>query len=167
MVSASTVLEPYTERKPLVVVLLTAGLLFVEGVLISYQWFLKNANASGMGLSTIETAVYVFGSFLVEPILLFGVVYYVGSRFDRRIPLVKLLPGLAGAVVVGSVLGQLVGGTIWFPPLHLTNVGIRVDPVTLLNWRDTLGPLVRDLLTVVAALGLASSRHPGQDQTDS
>ena len=163
MSTLSTVSESYTERESQLVVMLTAGILFLEGLVITYQLHLKEVYEDTFSLSTFEWAIRIYGPILVEPVLLFGTLYYVGSRFDRPIPLLRLLPGLAVAVIIGGILGQYVGG----PPTPLRGgigVGIPADPTDHLYLQPVWEPLLRDMLTAVAALGFAQTRGADTDK---
>ncbi|QLG27723.1 hypothetical protein HUG10_09230 [Halorarum halophilum] len=113
MTLSSSILEPYREWEPRLVVVLTALLLFLDGIVTLYHTFLARKLSHWIELSVVERVAFIPSTFIVEPVLLFVALYYVSRRFDQQVPLVKLLPGLVVAVVVGSLLGDVVGVRIW------------------------------------------------------
>ncbi|WP_137286668.1 hypothetical protein [Halorussus salinisoli] len=160
MVPRSPVLDPYTGSESRLVVALTTAILFLGGLVTAYRAVLRDAIST---LSSVEWVVFTVGPFLVEPILLFGVLYYVGSRRDVTVSLVGLLPGLVVAVAVGTLLGQYLGVRLWESSAFLNEVPVVQawgklfipDPRVLAYWRILVEPLARDFLTAVAALALA------------
>jgi len=91
---------------------------------------------------------YTFGSVLLEPILLFVTLYYIGIRFERQVPLVNFLAGLVVAVAIGRILELSVGTEHWIPPAHfsaVSNVGVPVALLGVLYWRMRLEPSLRGL----------------------
>lgn len=143
-------------------VVLAAVLTFVHGVVLALRFFLRDRNAQGVGLSAVEWIAYTLGPFLISPVLLFGVLYYVGTSADELPPVSGLLPGLLIAVTVGGVLGQFVGGQLlatgWTPVAQARiDVLIAPDPRSLPYWRDLVEPPVQAVLTAVAAIALAGS----------
>ncbi len=153
----SDLLEPYTRPGAGVIVTLTALVLFLGGLATAYRDHLQAVNQATIGLSPVETVAFATVSFLVEPVLLFAVLYAVASRVDHP-PLTSLLPGLAVAVFLGTYAGQLIGANIWTLRRGFAAVigtGLIAEPGILLVFNDVVELLVRDLLTAVAALGVA------------
>ena len=153
-------LSPETELR--LVVTLTAVFASVHGVVLALTFALREKNAQALGLSGAETVLYVLGPFLVEPVVLFVVIYYVGSHCDRLPSLPGLVPWLIGAVVVGSVSGQFAGEALfvtgWTPVAKADLASLPIlDSRVLPYWRDLAEPPVRALLTALAALALARS----------
>lgn len=164
MVPRSTVLDSDSAPELLFVVALTTGILFLGGLTTVYQSVLRENLQNTFTLSPVEWAVFSFGAFLLEPVLLFGALYYVGFRSDGTVPLTTFLPGLGVAAVVGTLFGQYVGIQVWGSAVYSLNDvpftqargGLFVlEPPILGFWRVLVEPLVRDFLTAVAALGLA------------
>ena len=150
-----------TDSDSLQVIGLTTAILFLAGLTTTYQSALRDTLHSTTTLSPIEWVVFTTGPFLVEPVLLFGALYYVGSRRDIS-PLIALAPGLVGAVVVGTLLGQHVGVQLFsifsvndIPLLQARGHLLDPDPRVLAFWRILVEPLARDFLTAIAALALA------------
>jgi len=146
---------------------LTFVLAAADGVVLALRFLLRERNAQGLGLSAAEWVTYTVGPALVEPALLFGVLYYASARCEQLPPLFRLLPGLAAAVVVGGGVGQLLGAwlfpTGWTPVARVGTGAVFVADLRALPvWRDLLEPFLRSLLTAVAAVGVAQSRL-GQD----
>lgn len=163
MSSASALLDSYRERDQLFVLVLTAAIMFLDGLALVYRWFLREVNYQQMGLSPVNEFAYVFGPILFEPVLLFGALYYTARRIDGELPVWTLIPGLAVAVVLGGLAGQFTGIDTWPAATPLTfaqgyDLLLLHHPQALLYWQDFLGPLVRALLTAIAALGLAQAR---------
>ena len=78
--------------------------------------------------------------------------------------LVLFWVALGIAVIAGSLLGFFLSGQIWGVTVYSADgASVRVawssllalDPLTIGYWRLLVEPLLRDFLTVVAALGLA------------
>lgn len=106
--------------------------------------------------------ILLLGPLLIEPVLLFATLYFVGSRDTFSVPLVSLIPGLIGAIVVGNLLGQYVGSVLLpgadVPLAWVVNHLFVFELGTIPFWRNLLEPLVRALLTAVAALAFARNR---------
>jgi len=158
--SRSTALSAGSES--LLVVALTTGILFLEGLATAYQSALRDALHDTGALSLIDWVAFTIGPLLVEPVLLFGALYYVGSRRDLSTSLLALTPALVGAVVVGTLLGQHVGMQSFslhsvndIPLLQARGHLLDPDPRVLAYWRILVEPLARNLLTALAALALA------------
>lgn len=148
----------------LLVLALSTGILFVGGLISTYQSVLQAVLSHTLTLSPIEWAIYTVGAFLVEPVLLFAALYYVGSRSEITTSPSTLLAGLGVAVVVGTLLGQFIGVRVWMGAMSSTSdvpltrawVGLFVpDPRALGYWRILVEPLVHDYLTAIAAFGLS------------
>lgn len=165
MTSQSSLLKSGWDSDLLWIFVTTAGLLFLGGLMSAYQAVLRGVYQNTLTLSSVEWVVFTFGAFLVEPILLFGVLYYVGTHTETTAHPITLLAVLSIAVVTGSVLGQYAGIEVWGSsaffeadvPLVAVWSGLFVPELPSLSyWYALVEPLVRDLLTAVAALGLAS-----------
>lgn len=162
MVQPSILRDRYASKETRVLMTLTAGVTFLHGLAIALRFFLREKNTQSLGLSGVEMVAYSIGPLLVDPILLFGVLYYVGTRYEGLPSLPILLPGLLGAVLVGTFLGQFVGEeffTSGFTPLAKTNYAplFAPDLAVLSYWRDLVEPPLRSLLTALAAVALAKS----------
>jgi hypothetical protein len=159
----------YRYRESQVILALTAGLLFLEGLLIRYRLAVEEVYRNTFALSPIQFVVFIFGPFLVATVLLFAVLYVVGSRVEQRPALSALLPGLAVAVVFGSLVGQRFS-PVGHPPAYLYELFLHpflLERMNLYLWRLLVEGLVIDLLTVVAALGLARLNHErAKDEND-
>lgn len=166
MVPKATVLKRYAEPTPLLVLALTAGILFLEGLALAYQSHLRDVLDQTGSLAVLEWTAFILGPFLVAPVLLFGVLYAVRSRRQHTLSLTALLPGLVVAVLVGSLSGQYYGHSVWPSlgtklsllvvfPSHLALLG----PVGANSWIDVIEPLVADFLVAVAALAFADVRE--------
>lgn len=143
---------------------LTAVIMFFDGLALVYRWFLRRLNEQQPGLSQANEFAYVFGPILFEPVVLFVALYYAARRIDGELPVWTLVPGLAVAVVLGSLAGQFTGIDSWpaAPPLAFVlgfNLWTILHPTGIIYLQDFLGPLVRALLTAIAALGLAQARN--------
>lgn len=165
MTSQPSLLKRSGDVELLRIIVTTAGLLFLGGLMNDYQSVLRGVYQHTLTLSAVEWVVYTFGAFLIEPILLFGILYYVGTHTETTAHPITLLAGLSIAVVAGSVLGQYVGIEMWGSsaftkvdvPLVAVWNGLLVPELSSLSyWYALVEPLARDLLTAVAALGLAS-----------
>lgn len=164
MSPTTALLDSFRDRDQLFDLVLTAALMFLDGLAIVYRWFLRDVNQQQLGLSPVDEFAYVFGPILFEPVLLFVALYYTARRIDGEIPVWTLVPGLAVAVVLGSLAGQFTGIDSWpaAPPLTFVlgyNLWTLLDPLGLLYLQDFLGPLVRAHLTAIAALGLAQAQR--------
>lgn len=162
MPQPSTRSDRYRSREVRILLSLTAVVTVLHGILIAYQLFLREKSAQTLSLSVAEWVAYTAGPFLVEPILLFGVLYVVGTRFDRVPSPGMLLPGLLASVIVGTILGQFVGEQLFasgWTPLARAEIDVlfRADWPALRYWRDLLEPILRPLLTAVAAIALVKS----------
>lgn len=170
MALQSSFTDPYRAWGPRLLVLFTAGILFVDGLALAYESHLRAVLQDTGTLSSTNLFAYLWGSLLVEPVMLFVVLYYVSTRIEQHPSLSRLLPGLLVAVVVGSVFGVSVGGELWRHPMYyhtlLTSTGhmfTSTHTQTLLSWQDVIIHLGRNLLTVVAALAVARVRVPGTE----
>lgn len=145
------------------VLILTAALTFVHGIVVALRFFLREKNVQNLGLSGIEWVAYTVGPVLVSPVLLFGVLYFVGTSLDQLPSLTGLVPVLLIAVFVGTFLGQFVGEELftsgWTPLAQAGSLDIlfRPDLRSLPYWRDLVVPPIRSVLTAVAAVALAGS----------
>lgn len=152
---------PSTDADSLRVVAVTAAILFLGGVATGYQSTLRDVLHGTGTLSPVQWVAFTVGPFLVEPVLLFGALYYVSSRRATSTSLAALVPGLVGAVVIGTLLGQHFGiqlGSISavndVPLMQARGHLLDRDPRVLAFWRVLVEPLAHDLLTAVAALAL-------------
>lgn len=162
MLQPSTLRNRYASKEPRLLLTLTTVVTFLHGIVIALRFFLRDQNAHSLDLSVVEWAAYTVGPFLIDPVLLFGVLYYVGTRCDRLPSLPILLPGLLGAVLVGTFLGQFVGEELFvtgWTPLAQAEIEVLFTPDlrTLPYWRDLIEPPIRSLLSALAAVALAKS----------
>lgn len=163
MGQASALRDRYASSDTVPILAVTGTITFLHGVVVALRYLLREQHAQMLGLSAVEWVAFTLGPFLVEPVLLFGVLYYVGVHRDRLPSPPVVLPGLLVAVLVGTALGQVVGEALfptgWTP---LARAGIDVlftpDRGVLPYWRDLIEPPIRSLLTAVAAVALARSR---------
>ena len=166
----SSLLTRYSKPPALLVLLLTFGMLFLSGLVQAYHAHLAtmaqlSATRRLARLSAPAWIIYRAGPFLIDPVLLFGVLYYARTRLTPTCSLTDLLPGLAVAVLAGSLLGQFVGVRLWPPapdlPLFaLFSPGFYALHYYALHWWLVLiTPLVYDLLVVVSALAFAETKE--------
>lgn len=160
MFQPSTLSERYASKESRLVLLLTTGVTFTHGIAIALRFFLREKNSQTFGLSGIEWIAFTVGPFLVSPILLFGLLYYISTRADRLPTVSSLLPGLFLSVVVGTYLGQFVGEQLFqtgWTPLAQARIDVLLTPDlrSAPYWRDLLEPPIRSVLTAVAAVALA------------
>ena len=163
-------IESFGDSNVLLVSGLTAVVLFLGTLAEAYQAALGESYSQTFTLSPIEWITYSFGHLLVEPVLLFVALYYVGSRIGVPSTPTVLLPGLILAVVGGNLVGTWIGANLWtatatdLPLIVLfgrTNVFI-LDPPILKYWEAMIEPLVRDLVTVVAAFSFAGAMQSNE-----
>lgn len=162
MLQLSTLRERYTSRGPGLLLATTAGITALHGVAVAMRFFLRDKNAQLLELSSIEWVAYILGPLLIEPVLLFGALYLLATRYDRLPSVPALLPGLVATVVVGSLFGQYVGEQLFrtgWTPLAQARLQVLFTPDLgiLPYWRDLLEPLIRASLTAVAAVALATA----------
>ncbi|WP_410766682.1 hypothetical protein [Haloferax sp. DFSO60] len=162
MVSAPTPLKPYLKPTPGVYFSLTAGILFISGLAHSYQGHTRAIYENTFTLSAFEWIGYSVLPFLIEPVLLFGVLFFVQSRRKPTLSLTQLLPGLFVVVVVGGFSGLFVGARIWGNGaantqywMYATGYLWVIEAFSVRAWVSFLEPFFREFLTAVAALGLA------------
>ena len=162
MFQPSSIRDQYVPTETRLILGAIALVTFIKGFVMNYQFLLREKNAQMGGLSTVEGIVYVFGPIIIEPFVLFGVVYYLGSRTDRPPSLLVVLPGLIGVVLLGIFGGQFVGNSLfptgWTPLYQATQQALfQPNVLTYSVWRDLLMPPVRAILTALAALALVKS----------
>jgi hypothetical protein len=148
----------YRTRETQLLVGLTGLVSLLNGLGVTYQLFLREKNAR-VGLSDPEWVAYTVGPSLVDPLVLFCTLALFASRVDRMPSLPVLLPGLVGAVLLGTLAGQTLGERLLrtgWTPLARASVGtlFTLDLRTLPYWRDLVVPPARSVLTAVAALAL-------------
>lgn len=154
-------LERSLDRQTGLLVAVTVVFVVLDGMLTAYQYHLEEFYQNQLALSAIEWGLYTVGPLLFEPILLFGVLYFLSSRTTPTVRFARLLPALVLAVVVGNLVGQWVGMSLWRPAAFGLPLGIfrsypifHPDGPVLRAWVLFLEPIARDLLTVLAAIGV-------------
>ena len=157
----SSIVRFYTKREPLLIIILTMTILFLDGILSAYHLSLAIKLSHWNPLSSVEWVAHLLGPILLEPVLLFAIVFYVGFRAGEPLSLIKLVPGLVCVVIAGTFLGGFVGAEILrvkTPMITIlyTNL-LTPHPLTLLDWQEVAEPFVHNLFTTLAALGLANS----------
>lgn len=162
MSEPSTLRERYTATESGLLLTLTASITGLHGLAMAMQFLLQEKNTQSLGLSGVEWVAYTVGPFLVEPILLFGGLYYVTKRSTQLPSLPTLVPGLVVAVLLGTFVGQYAGEELFmtgWTPLAQASIDVlfTLDWATLPYWRDLLAPLIRSSLTAVAAVALAKA----------
>lgn len=164
MSSLASLLAPYHDRDHQQLVVVTAVIVFLDGLAISYWWYLRRLNHDQLGLSTAHEYAWVFVPLLFVPVLLFLGLYFTARHIERALPLWSLLPGIAATVLIGGLAGQLVGVRLWPAAAPITFIqgsqllSVHHHPQILFYWGDFLDPLVSAFITAVAALGLAQAR---------
>lgn len=165
MIRPSTWRKRYADTDAWVILALTTAIVGLHGIAVAYQLLVRERNSGGFTHLGFEWVAYTVGPLLVEPLLLFVVLYVASRKLDERPSVIGMLPGLMIVVIVGTVLGQYLGEQLftsgWTPLAMLLGDGtavLRLDLYVLPNLRDLLVPPVRSVLTSVAALALAESR---------
>lgn len=165
MVHRQSLKGPLSDPNSLLVVGLVAGFSFLGAVATGYQGGLDALFRRTFTLSVVEWTAYTVGPLLVDPLLPFAVLYVVGVRRPVAVSSTSLLVGLCVAAAIGGFVGQLLAMRTWGPaataPIRYVWYAdvLAPDPRIAGLWVRVVEPIARDVLTAVAALGLAAARR--------
>lgn len=165
--SLQSLLKSMSRLKLYTLVALATVTLFLENVIRSYQYSLREETVTTTW-TALEWVINIGGTYLVVPGLLFVVFYVMGGVGPKQPLTGRLLLSLFGGCLAGSLLGQYVGGAPHAFVFLMTSNTFTPDPGILRLWFDVFGPLSRDFLTVLGILVLAQSvRHRNWSEKNS
>ena len=160
----SSLLDPYRDRNVAISLGVITIVLFFGGFAAIYEIHLRDVQSHTFSLSPFEWVVFTTGDFLLDPVILFVVLFVVARRVDSPLDVQSILPGAVVAILIGSLLGQAIGTLIFRTGTMTLLLGLvtrpefwhftSFHPFIVLFWRSALEPVTADLLTVVSALSL-------------